>query len=530
MRQDERFGELRALLQQAPCGEAWWTLERELERWEGEALVQVALPYAQDMLRTWPDALRRSPRWEERLACGEEEPRAALLRALAPATSGAALLALLRSPQLPSIHEVTLTPGEELEAAHIEALASQPAFGALYALRLHSRPVSAAMLAPLIASGRLGALRALIVYGDATLGVEACEALCAGGALRELRLVSRGLDRAGLCALLDTGLLRGLEAVELGDGRFMDEDVPALRRGLDLAQIKRLQLSGPLLTDAGLRALCEGGMLAACEELGLEGCQIGAAGGDFLRGLGALRVLKVRDTGLGARGARAIADSGAFLRELGLERCQIGEEGAQALASSWALWELETLRLDHAGVTAPMLAVLVGAMGAALQELGLSGCPLGVAGAQVLGEASGLTGLLALNMSGCGLGDQGVAELVRGPQLGSLLALNLWDNGLSDAALIAIAQTLWFGRLQALSLRDNPKITQQVGWHALATSLWLDEGLRRRFGWDGARWREPDERGEAAQVAAPVEEEEDVIGGLFDDYRPDYEDDAGEEE
>lgn len=475
---NERFGELRAILQEAPSQEVWWALERELDLWEGVALDEIALPYAADMLRSWPDALRRSLTWDARLAEGRAEPRAALVRSLSPSVEGEALARLLSAPELQQIAEVTLAGERQLTPRHLGMIAALPAFAGLRALRMLGGPVSAALLEPLRASGRLAAVQALALRADKSLDLPATRLLLGScGPLIELSLESAGLGADDVRALIDSGLLGEVERLGLcRTGPLDDSDAPRLKHGLALKHLRALDLSGHRLTGAGMAALCEDGGLSKLEALTLAGCPL--KDGSFLRHMPAMRELDVRDTGLDVRAAQALADSLATPEQLDLTSCQLGDAGVEILASSLALWQLKSLKLHDTGVTAASLGTLCAALGPQLEILCLDGCPLGAAGGYALSDVTNLKGLRLLQLRRCGLGDQGVAALARGVVLFTVYLLDLRANGLTNAALHALAESISMLEIVGLRLEENDALTPE-GWHALATSPLASEYVKR---------------------------------------------------
>jgi hypothetical protein len=81
-RSDDRFGELRSLLQRAPDPQTWGELCALLDAWpEDASLTEIALPYCEAHMRGWQDAWRVAPkRWITRLISGHPLPTLALAR------------------------------------------------------------------------------------------------------------------------------------------------------------------------------------------------------------------------------------------------------------------------------------------------------------------------------------------------------------------------------------------------------------------------------------------------------------------
>jgi hypothetical protein len=64
---NETFSELRSLLQSAPSSAAWAQITALLDAHPDDDLLRDhLLPYVISSLRRWPDAIQRSPGWDDR--------------------------------------------------------------------------------------------------------------------------------------------------------------------------------------------------------------------------------------------------------------------------------------------------------------------------------------------------------------------------------------------------------------------------------------------------------------------------------
>jgi hypothetical protein len=131
----DRFGELRAIFQRKPGEVGWRALVEELALWEGEALEQVALPYAEAHLEAWPDALREEWSWEFGFARDGREPRLALLRVLRGMGSADEATCLLRSPALYNVRTLRFT--RPITLGTFAAISQNPALAQLSTLHVN---------------------------------------------------------------------------------------------------------------------------------------------------------------------------------------------------------------------------------------------------------------------------------------------------------------------------------------------------------------------------------------------------------
>jgi hypothetical protein len=295
------FGELRSLFQHAPSAQLWRELCELADAWSDEGFVHVALDYALNHLRGWPDALREPPpRWVDALAYQQlgDEPRALLCTTLAPRSGSLEhdeLMRLCASPYLAHITTLDLG-GWGLSAGHIahivasphlsnlttlelglnpigpdgaRAIAASPHMGrlsALYMVQCHIGPEGAAMLA---ASPHMRQLRALNVrqnkLGD--VGVAALGAL----ALEELYAGENEVGDVGLSALCGADSLRGMHTLVLDRNAITASGVEfLLAPGSTLRGLEVLDLCSNHINDAGLSAFARAPHLGVLEELRLH--------------------------------------------------------------------------------------------------------------------------------------------------------------------------------------------------------------------------------------------------------------------
>lgn len=228
---------------------------------------------------------------------------------------------------------------------------------------------------------------------------------------------------------------RALEVLDLSGNRLGDGGAAELGRALAGApRVQQLALGNNAIGDAGLDALLD----ALC------------AGG-----APALAVLDLRWNRLHAPAplARALQHPALALQHLDLSWNKLGVPGALALAASLRGSALRTLLLGHCDVPAEAALPLARALqeaGCALEELVLSGNPLGQDGARtLLGGVRAESRLRRIELRGCGLHAAGdIPAAVVAPPAGG--ALDGADN-------VPLLRELCPDLLGALALPPPPK-------------------------------------------------------------------------
>lgn len=209
----------------------------------------------------------------------------------------------------------------------LEALAGSSLFARLTTLDLGSVGCPAALIVDALGAARSpGSLTALTIGSNRFDGIDVAHLLAmpAVRALRRLALADNPqLGLEGAKALSRSGVIRGLEHL----------DLDATNPGAE-----------------GVRVLCESGALSQLRTLSLAGNRLGPTAAKRIvaaRSLRKLRVLNLSGNPLGDSGAAALADSPTLggLVELDLSDTQISDAGALALAESRHLTNLCRLSL-----------------------------------------------------------------------------------------------------------------------------------------------------------------------------------------
>jgi len=181
---------------------------------------------------------------------------------------------------------------------------------------------------------------------------------------------------AMLPRLLSAPSMAGVEVLELSYCDLGGAGISALSRAqLSLSDLRLRFASegtGAPLSSHDVATLVSAPFASRLRLLDLDGNRFGDEGAIAIasRGLNELRVLHLRDAGIGAAGAGAIADSASLprLRELDLSENDIGEDGALALSNATGLQRLARLQLHFVRVGVRAGRALKARFGGALEK------------------------------------------------------------------------------------------------------------------------------------------------------------------
>lgn len=330
----QAFGELRSALHASPSVEGWQAVCAELDRWPEGPGRDEALPYAQEHLTRWPDALRSAPtRWLLDGLSGGSRWRMALIRTLTlspehlPGAPPEALVRALSWPEWSHVRQLTL---------------------GRVSLRLADAPEVFA--APLWASAR--SVTAQEVGWEAAELTACLDAGLAEG-LETLNLSMNPLGDAGLRALADQPALHTLHTLKLARSLSGPDGITSLAASPHLGNLRALDLSSTPLPGDGWRDVASVDSVIRLDALSLHSSRLSSRLCTALFGrrtwlAGASRLdLSYQGDTFGDEGALVLAHAipSEALRVLALEANGIGTIGAQALATSARLSGLERLLL-----------------------------------------------------------------------------------------------------------------------------------------------------------------------------------------
>ena len=186
--------------------------------------------------------------------------------------------------------------------------------------------------------------------------------------LRELQLVGCRVTAGALSALLDSPVVRGLEALAIGGDRIGAPDkFRALARITKPPPLRVLDMSEDAPNEAGLEAFLASPLPTGLQRLNLSRCNLNTdrtrllATGAFDN----LRVLALSNNSIGNDGAAALARSPhlARLLVLDLSYSQVGDQGIEAIIESPLTDGLVLLNLIGSPASAEMKELLKARMG-----------------------------------------------------------------------------------------------------------------------------------------------------------------------
>jgi uncharacterized protein (TIGR02996 family) len=385
----------------------------------------------------------------EFLRLGEDLARRTPLRSLVLRASPRDLDALLESPALDRLRE--LTAGVVSGEADLATWAQLRRPLELERLDIQSAALGPDGLGNLLASSAVARLTELGLWGN-ILGADGVRLLAEAGDLRRrLRRLELGLND------LDDAAVEALTA----------EEWPALR-ALDLGQ------NG--IGNAGLARLGTAG-LPALAELKLDAINLSAGAlATFLASSTGARRTSLSLAGVPqptASIATLLASGLGRLRSLNLNLNRSGLGDADLCAPiNWpGLAPVTQLNLSRNGVTvAGVRALIASPHLGRLRVLDLSVNPLGDAGVAALCDGPALPALRVLFLDGVEMTAAGARRLATWPGLASVARLSLAANDIGADGAVALAESPYLGKLGWLDLSDSDI---GAGMTTLAAAPWL---------------------------------------------------------
>jgi uncharacterized protein (TIGR02996 family) len=183
------------------------------------------------------------------------------------------LESLARSPLFPRLTSLDLRSNVIPPALLVDALAAARAPGSLARLSLGANHLTGHDAAHLFALPVMRDLQHLDLSDNPDFGVAGAKALAESGVLRGLRALD--LERThpgvpGVEALTETGALAGVRSLNLSANRLGPNAVKRVARSESARGLRVLNLSENLVGDAGAAALADSKALAGLLELNLE--------------------------------------------------------------------------------------------------------------------------------------------------------------------------------------------------------------------------------------------------------------------
>jgi uncharacterized protein (TIGR02996 family) len=260
--------------------------------------------------------------------------------------------------------------------------------------------------------------------------------LFATGPVRTVHLFEIG-PRVGELAAAEA--LAGLTGLGLCGNGLGDDGVAVLVRSPYFGQLRELDLSFNLVTDAGVRDLATADTLPSLRVLGLSHNEL-----------------------IGVLGAEALARSPHLqrLEALDLVSNDLDDTAVRWLVGRPGLPELVELKLADNRVGDRGVEILVGSallprMLARSPALDLSRNDVTATGLQTLLACPRLVPLISLNLSGNAIGDVGLIALTVADWLPNLRELSLNASGITDEGIFALVDTPLFARLRVFHVADN---------------------------------------------------------------------------
>jgi uncharacterized protein (TIGR02996 family) len=256
-----------------------------------------------------------------------------------------AVAALASCRRLRSLHSLDLGLCD-LGARAADGLAGSPHLGQLVVLDLWGNEIGPRGASALARSAILRSVRQLDLGGGCALGPKGMKALLASASLTDLawfRLGGNGVGDAPLADLAASPLASGLCHLDLGGNDITDEGIRHLTVGRPFSRLLELNLQGNPVGPPGVLRLIEG--VEKLPQLLSLNASLNRGGDPLARAVarcpsvGRLRALRLNQTRITSRGARALRES-PFLDgivTLGLVGNRIGPQENEALRQRFGL-------------------------------------------------------------------------------------------------------------------------------------------------------------------------------------------------
>jgi uncharacterized protein (TIGR02996 family) len=340
-------------------------------------------------------------------------------------------------------------------------LAQLPQLANLTALDMNGLKLTAADLEVLLSSPYLTHLTRLNL-GFNRLGADGVRVLAGWKGLRQitwLNLSHNEFDAGAVQCLLDSPHLGRLTWLNLGRSALGEEGLSLVATSPRLSGLTYLGIGNCGINGSAVRAL-ERERLAALTHLNLCWNELGVKGARALArcpSLERLVSLNLSTCGLNAEAIAALGQAPlGGLRHLDVGQCWgMGDEGIAAIAALPVgnLRKLELINNKMGAKGARALAQSPHLRG--LTNLGMGGCEVGPDGAAELAASPNLDNLVFWELGATTLGPEGVAALAASPHLARLRELHLWNSRLKNKGVRAIANSPHLANLHTLDLSSN---------------------------------------------------------------------------
>jgi hemoglobin-like flavoprotein/Ran GTPase-activating protein (RanGAP) involved in mRNA processing and transport len=295
--------------------------------------------------------------------------------------------------------------------------------------------------------------------------------------LRVLDVSGNEIGAAGAAALALSGNVATLTTLSLGRNCLGLEGVALLLASNRFGSLMELDVSSNTIGAQGAMTLAASPAVRRLRMLDVGDNGLGDAGLAALLGapyLTGLRRLRLAQNGITASGVALLGVTPAELNDLDLSGNPVGPTGAMAMRGVLGRMRLSRLMVDDCGLGADGCAAIAEDAPATLVRLSLAGNAIGADGAARLAAVDAAHRLTDLDASHNDLGAAGLAALLRWPALAGLRSLAADGNGIGDHCAALVAAIAALPELADLRLRDNglgPAAIERLGASPMATRL-----------------------------------------------------------
>ncbi len=423
---------------------------RTLRLWATDGRCVASLARFPELARLHELVIRSRPR--NRIgsigtACLAESPYLSGLHSLAilgDQIGADGVRALALSPYLSSLKQLTLHCNHLRDDSAL-ILAESPLLPKLRSLGLGWNDIGEVGMRALLASPSCCGLERLDLELNAFSGAIVARMLAEASHLRrltDLNVSDSNVGQEGASALASAPQLASLKKLVLQSFALGDEGVRTLARSPYLAGLQELWLCHNGVTTVGIGVLGEAVFWPGLRHLTLNDESITDQGIEALHHAPALTSLGLWNASVGPEGMRSLAHKSFPCLEK-LDLCHLpllGDEGLECLLAGPGLPGLKSLWLRQTGLTARgAIALAESPLLANLKELWLEEC-IGNEGARSLASSPRAGGLRVLSMCGCEVGDEGGRALAESLHLAGLRELSLYRNGYCNSTGVMLRE------------------------------------------------------------------------------------------
>lgn len=479
--------ELKKALKREPSRLAWNSVCQILDELEGPDL-NWAIESVNKALEKWPQYLRNAPQnWARNLAMTGTEPRLQVARSLNLTGCRGYKTTIENVSQSADMAQIKslIFSLNTIKPKNMKLLAASPHLSGVESMQFSLCFMKDTGLNHFSKSTTITGLKFLDLRNN-DLGERGGKIVAKAKSevfsnLETLKYNANRLEDAG-ARWLSEAKLPSLRCLSLVNNNVTAEGISLIANSKTLTGLSRLDLSDYRTRKVSdLDALAGTPLIERLEEFHWEGHEEkrGELIGRLvnLEGFNGLRVLKVREQGLGDGDIEALVATPQLkgVEELDLSSSSFSSEALSNLAQSPVLQNVKRLDLGNCTVDDEGLKALVSSRHLEnLRELHLFGNPITSRSVEALASATFASNLTSLELYATPLGDAGAQAIAKASSLSNLEFLGLSETEITDQGAQAIAGAAHLSTLHQIGLNQKQPLGKKAE-KALQESPYLSE-------------------------------------------------------